>query len=159
MAKSLDQANLEKKVTQGQGAEVSGQDTEIAVRMAIKMLNEGDGMKVINDAINKSQDPAMVIGQFLAQMMGALGEALVAKIGLDPRVFLAKDGFLDKILDYIEGKLGYPAEFSEQIYGQVLETIKAAAMKPPAPNNVMGEGGQPPVPQGQPPTGGMPNGG
>lgn len=160
MARSLDQVNMEKKVKAGQGSEVSGQDTEIAVRMAIKMLNEGEGMKVINDALNKSEDPAMVIGQFLAQLMGAMGEALSAKIGLDPRVFLAKDGFLDKILDYIESQLGYPPEFSDQIYGQVLEVIKAAAQKPPAPNNVMGEGGQPPVPpQAAQPMGGIPNGG
>lgn len=117
---------------------ISGQDVEIAVRMAIKMLNEGDGIQVIKDAIDKSQDPAMVIGQFLAQLMGALGEKLAQEIGLDPRVFLAKDGFLDKILDYIEVKLKYPEDFSDQIYAQVLEAIKAAATNPPAPNNVMG---------------------
>lgn len=125
---------------------VSGQDVEIAVRMAIKMLNEGDGLQVIKDAIDKSQDPAMVIGQFLAQLMGALGEKLAQEIGLDPRAFLATDGFLDKILDYIEVKLKYPEDFSDQIYAQVLEAIKAAATNPPAPNDVMGQQG--PQPQG-----------
>lgn len=116
---------------------ISGTDAEIAVRMAIKLLNEGNGLQVMKDAIDKSQDPAMVIGQFLAQLMGALGEQLAKEIGLDPRVFLAKGGFLEKILDYIEKKLGYPSEFSDQIYSQVLETIKAAAQQPPAPNDVM----------------------
>lgn len=46
------------------------------------------------------------------------------------------------VLDYIEKKLGYPEEFSDQVYSAVLETIKAAAQRPPAPNNVM-EGAYP----------------
>lgn len=159
MPQSLDQTNMMRGVQAREGDEVSGQDTEIAVRMAIQMLTQGNGLQVISDAINKSQDPAMVVGQFLSQMMGALGEQLVQQVGLDPAVFLAKEGFLDQILDYIETKLGYPEEFSDQIYMQVLETVKAAASSPPAPNNVMEgaygpEGGVTPGPQG-----GMNNGG
>lgn len=137
MAKSLDQAQTEALAEANQGVTVSGEDTEIAVRMTLQLLNEGGGLKVIEDAINKSQDPAMVVGQFLAQLIGQLAEQLGQQINLDPRVFLAKDGWLDAILDYIEKKLGYPSEFSDQVYGTVLETIKAAAMSPPAPNQVM----------------------
>ena len=156
MAKSLDQAQMEKKVADNKGKPVPSQDVEIAVRMAIKMLNEGNGLELMKKAINESQDPALVIGQFLAQLMGALGERLAKQIGLNPRVFLAKNGFLDTILDYIEKKLGYPEDFSDQIYTQVLETIKAAAQTPPAPNNVMGEESPAPAPPGAvPPNGGM----
>lgn len=160
MPKSLEAAQTQEYVEESQGAEVSGEDTEIAVRMSIQMLSEG-GLQVIEDALNKSQDPAMVVGQFLAQLMGALGEKLAQEINLDPRIFLAKGGWLDEMLDYIEKKLGYPEEFSDQIYAAVLETVKAAAMSPPAPNDVMqgayeeGEGNLPdqpaqPAPPGQP---------
>lgn len=163
MAKSLDQVQTEEVAEENQGAPVSDQDTEIVIRMGIQLLSEGGGLKVIEDAINKSQDPASVIGQFLAQLIGQLAEQLGQQVNLDPRVFLAKNGFLDAMLDYIEKKLGYPAEFSDQIYASVLETIKAAAMSPPAPNDVMQQGqpqqeaAMPPVPAqpGIPQAGGM----
>lgn len=162
MGKSLDDVRNEKFVEANQGAEVSPQDTELVVRMTIQLLDQG-GLKVIEDALNKSQDPAMVVGQFLAQMIGVLAEQLGEQINLDPRVFLAKGGWLDHVLDYIEKQLGYPEEFSDQIYSATLETIKAAAMSPPAPNNVMGgepeqPAAQPPMPAqpGMPPAGGMP---
>lgn len=134
---------------QAEDADVSSRDVEIAVRLGIKMLNDS-GLQVIKDALDKSQDPAQVIGQFLAQLMGKMAEELQAKIGLDPRVFLAKRGFLETILDYIEGKLGYPSDFSDKVYGEVLEVIKAAAQQPPPPNNVMGgQALDQPMPGGQ----------
>lgn len=149
MAKSLDDVNNERAVEEQRGREVSGEDAELVVRMVIKMLSEGDGLRVIESAINQSQDPAQVIGQFLAQMLGQLAEQLANEVGVDPAVILAKNGALEKILDYIERKLGYPSEFSDQVYAQVLETIKAGAMSPPAPNDVMG-GGQEQAPQQAP---------
>lgn len=153
MAKSLDQANMEAEVEANQGAKINGEDVELAFRMAVQMMSEGGGMDVIKQAINESQDPAQVIGQFLAQLMGQLAEKLQAEAGIDPKIFLAKDGWLDLMLNFIEQKLGYPAEFSDQVYTQVLEVIKAAASGPEAPNNVM----EPEAPQGPPP--GQPAGG
>jgi hypothetical protein len=122
------------------GKAVSSTDVEIAVRMGIKILTQGNGLKIIEDALNQSKDPGQVIGQFLAQVMAQMAEELQKKIGLDPAVFLAKRGFLETILDYIEGKLGYPKDFSDQIYDEVLNSIKAAAQNPPPPNDVMGGG-------------------
>lgn len=119
-----DQANKETSTSQFSG---KSDDVELAVRMGVKLLNEANGIAVIRKALDQSKDPAQVIGQLLAQMMGTLAEELSAKADVDPRVFLAKGGFLDHILDYIEGKLGMPPEFSDQVYGQVLETVKAAA--------------------------------
>lgn len=112
----------------------SPEDAELATRMGIQMLKEGGGMQIIADAINQSQDPAEVIGKFLAQMMGQLAEKLHQKAGIDPGVFLAQGGFLDGILNYIEDQLGYPEDFSDKIYDSVLESIKAAAMQPTVPN-------------------------
>lgn len=103
-------------------------DVELAVRMTIKMLNEGGGLDVIAQALKESQDPAQVVGQFLAQIVGQLAEKLQQEFGVDPRIFLAQDGWLTKILDYIEGEMGLPPEFSDEVFSQVLEVIKAAAM-------------------------------
>lgn len=167
MAKSLDQVNLEKEVKDNEGAATNTDDLEIAVLMAQDMLDNG-GIQVIKDAINQSEDPALVVGQFLGQMIGQLAEGLMQQFpDFDARVFLAKDGWLDIILDYIEDELGYPDNFSDQIYTEVLELIKAAASGPEAPNNVMGgeeEGQMPEMPQpaaqpGQPSQPAQPNAG
>lgn len=132
------------------GKQYSREDAEIATRMGIQMLNEGGGLDLLRKAIEESQDPAQVIGQFLAQLMGSLAEQLAKEAGIDPGVFLAKNGFLESILNYIEKKLGYPEEFSDQIYGQVLETIKAAASQPAG----QGMQAQQQAPQQQPMMGG-----
>lgn len=147
MSKSLDQVNLEKEVAANEGASTNAEDLEIAVLMAQDML-DGGGMDVIRNAINQSQDPALVVGQFLGQLIGQLGESLMQQFpDFDMRVFLAQGGWLEIILDYIETELGYPEDFSDQIYSEVLELIKAAASSPEAPNNVMEAGGQGALPE------------
>lgn len=148
MARSLDEK--QEKVIE-EKSRYSREDAELATRLGIKMLNEGNGMQVIEDAIKTSKDPAQAIGAFLAQMMGSLAEQLQSQAGVDPGVFLAEDGFLDAILNYIEQKLGLPPEFSDQVYPVVLETIKAAAMNPP---QEQAQGAPPqgaPAPQAAPP--------
>lgn len=139
MATSLDQVAAERTVKENEGKVVDDRDVEIAFRMAVQLLNEG-GMDVIKQAINQSQDPAQVIGQMLAQIMATLAQKLQEQIEIDPSIFLAQGGWLDLVLDYIEKKLGYPSNFSDQIYTQVVEIIKAASKGPDAPNSVM-EGG------------------
>ena len=143
MARSLDSEQTTEKE---KGFTVNSQDVELATRMGVKLLNEANGIAVIRQALDQSKDPAQVIGQFLAQMMGTMAEQLAQQLGVDPRVFLAKRGFLDNILNYIERKLGMPEEFSDQIYAQVLETIKAAAFGGQAQDQ---QTQQPPAPQEQ----------
>lgn len=147
MATPLDNASAQP--TEGR-QEYPAEDVEIAVRMAVKMLKEGGGLKMIADAITQSKDPAQVVGKFLAQLMGQLGEKLRDEYGIDPGIFLAKNGFLDHILNYIETELGYPEDFSDTVYNEVLDTIKAAASVPPPPaGQVSGPGAA------QPQSGGM----
>lgn len=137
MGLSLDQVNNQRYMEESKGTKVDAQDVELAVRLTIQMLNEGGALDIIRQAINQSKDPAQVIGQLLANIAGKLAEKLRDEYQIDPRIFLAKDGWLEKVLDYIEQKLGYPKNFSDQIYQQTLEVIKAAAQGPQAPNNAM----------------------
>ena len=148
MATSLDQVNAERTVAAGKGASYSKDDVELAVMMGIELLTEGGALELIKKAIDQSQDPAQVVGQFMAQIVARLAEVLAKEYSIDPGIFLAKDGFLDYILNYIEQKLGYPESFSDEIYTQVVEIIKAAAQGPSAPNGVMeGQPSAPPPPQ------------
>ena len=156
MAKSLDQVDAQRQLEANEGREVPQDDLEIAFRMGVQLLNDG-GLDMLRKAINESTDPAVVIGQFLAQLMGQMAETLRDEVDIDPAIFLAKGGWLDMMLDYIETKLGYPEQFSDQIYSEVLEIVKAGAMGSEAPNNVMEmgqEGGE--MPQ-QPEVPGMAN--
>jgi len=135
--------NLTKRALDQMGdAPVPDDDIELLVRTGIKLLNEGGGLDVIKQALDTSQDPGQVVGQFMAQLIMKMGEDLVEQLQLDPRAFLAKGGFLEELLDYIEQKLGLPSDFSDQVYAECVEMIKAVVNKPEPPNEVMG-GGQP----------------
>lgn len=102
-------------------------DAELVSMMGMAMLDQG-GLQTIQQALQESQDPGQVVGQFVAQMVGQMAEFTRDNMGIDPAVFVEPNGFLDQILDYIERKLGLPPEFSDQVYGEVMEIIKAGAM-------------------------------
>lgn len=140
MAKSLDQVQLENATeeTEEGTTEYRAVDVKVATNIVLEALDQG-GLQVIRDAINQSEDPAMVIGQLLAQIFGQVAESAEQEYNIPPGVFVAEGGVLDHVLNYIESELGYPEEFSDEIYAQVMETIKAAASSPPAPNDVTGQ--------------------
>ncbi len=147
MAKPLDAGGPKKKV------ETSDSDTVSMMGMA---MLDGGGLDIIKKALEGSQDPGQVVGQFLAQMVGQIAEFTQANMGIDPKVFLQPDGFLDQILDYIERKLNLPPEFSDQVYGETLEVIKAAAANPEAQGGGQPPAGAPAPPAAAPPAGPAP---
>lgn len=108
---------------------VPDEDVEILVRAGIKLLSQG-GIQVIAEAINTSSDPAQVIGQFMAQLIMKMGEEMVEQLRIDPRAFLAKGGFLEELLNYIEEQLGLDPSFSDKVYSETAEVVKAALMQP-----------------------------
>jgi hypothetical protein len=102
-------------------------DKELVSMMGMAMLDNG-GLQTIQQALQSSQDPGQVVGQFLAQMVGQLAESTQQNFGIDPSVYGEEDGFIDQTLNYIETSLGLPKEFSDQVYGEVLEIMKAVSM-------------------------------
>lgn len=118
-------------------------DTELAARMCIQMLQE-KGLPVLQAAIKSSKDPAQVIGQFIGQMFGMVGEKL-SKMGLDMRVFTKKDGVLTIVLNFIAGRLGLNKQQINQIYVEVMNMLKAGAM---GGQGGQGQGQAPNVPTG-----------
>lgn len=144
---SIDQVQYEEAAEDAKGDPVNGDDVEILTRLGIQLLKDGDGLNVIKTALQESQDPPQVVGQFLAQLIGQLGEQVGSQIDIDMRAFLTKGGVLEHLLDYIEGELGLPSEWSDQVWNEVIEVIKGAARDP----EPVSEGGQPPQPPQQPP--------
>jgi hypothetical protein len=106
-----------------------GDDAQLVSMMGMALLDNG-GLETIQKALQSSQDPGQVVGQFLAQLIGQMAEFTAATLQIDPAVYTEPNGFLDQILDYIERKLQLPSEFSDQVYGDTLEVIKAAAANP-----------------------------
>lgn len=117
---ALDQMGMQPEASGGD------EDTRTVVLMGKAMLKQG-GLDVIKKALAQSKDKAQVIGTFLAQMTGQMAE-MTAEEGIDPAIYGQPGGFLDQILDYIELQLGLPPEFSDEVYTETLETIKAASM-------------------------------
>jgi hypothetical protein len=128
-------------------------DAKLVSMMGMAMLDKG-GLQTIEQALNTSQDPVQVVAQFVAQMAGRLAEYTAKEMGIDPAVYAKPNGFLDQILNYIEKKLGLPEEFSDQVYGETLEVMKAAAASPQQAGPAQaGPPGAPPGPAGGPPPG------
>lgn len=118
-------------------------DLEIAVKMGTKLMKEAGGLQAIEKALSGSGDPAQAISKFLVQLMMKIKETIDAQgVELSPNIVLAKGGWVEQMLDLIEQELGLPPEFSDEVFGDVVETFKA-----------LSKGGQ----QGaQPPAGGAP---
>lgn len=140
-------------------------DLEIAVKMGTKLLREAGGIQAIEKAIQGSGDPVQAISKFLVQLIMQIKEAVQSQgVELSPKIVLAKGGWVQQMLDVIEQELGLPPEFSDQIFGDVIETFKAlaqgnkqpsqAAPGAPAPAGQPMTGGQQPVPPGTPIAGG-----
>lgn len=118
------------------GLDISGEAAEakqetsagdIASMLGMAALEKGGGLDIISKAIQSSQDPAQVVGQFLGQLVMQSAEYTKGALGIDPAVYAEKDGFIDQTLAFIERKLGLPADFSDSVYDDVLEMVKAAA--------------------------------
>lgn len=141
-----------KEKSKGAGKDVHP-DAKLVSMMGMAMLDKG-GLQTIEQALNTSQDPGQVVAQFVAQMAGRLAEYTAKDMGINPGVYAQPNGFVEQIVGYIEKKLKLPQEFSDQVIGETMEVMKAAAQAP-APQ---GAPGQPqPGPQG-PPTAGPPPG-
>ncbi len=102
-------------------------DLRIAVKTAKKMMTEGGGLKAVETALKQSEDPAKVVGQFLSQLILQMHDQFPKEINVSPRIYLAEGGVLEQLLDFLEGKLGLPKEFSNQVFADVVEIFKAGA--------------------------------
>lgn len=139
---------------------------EYVYLLGVDLLEEGGGMNTLRKAVEQSADPLLVISQFIVQMVGQLSEVLSEETNFDPRVMLARHGFVDNITDYIVEKLDLGDEAIQMIEQEVLEMIKGLAqgegqpdpnaeMPPPAGAGLDGGGMPPPQQPGLDAMGGM----
>lgn len=117
-------------------------DLKIAVLFAKKLIDEG-GIDVIDQAVQESNDPGQVIGQFMMQLASQLQENMPEDMKLSPRVFFAQGGWVEQVSDYLqdEYKIDRKVMDRSEIY------IATAAEK-------MAQGQAQQAAQGQPPASG-----
>ena len=134
MAKSAEVTkSLEKKANPSKSSVSLSDEEELDLRLAVAMMQrllDEKGLDLIKQALNTSKDPAQVVGNLLSQMIVQMQENFPPELNVSPRIYLAKNGALEQILDFIEKRLGLPSRFSDDVYGTVVEIIKAGAMSP-----------------------------
>ena len=111
---------------------------EYVYLLGVQLLEEGGGMAPLQKAIQQSNDPILVIAQFIVQMVAQLSETLSQETNFDPRVMLVRGGFVDSISDYIVQKLGLDEEASDMIEQEVMEMIKGLAQGEQQPSQPQG---------------------
>lgn len=151
MMKGLDAVEERDDEVEEEEEDEGTSDAELVTMMGFAALDAG-GLDVIKKGLESSQNPAQVVGQFLAQTLLQMAEFTQKSLKIDPGVYMADGGFLEQMLDYIERKLGLPPEFSDEVYGEAMETIKAVANSkgPNAPKGQAAAPAQASAPQGQP---------
>ena len=126
---------------------------EYVFLLGVDMLKEGGGIQVLQKAVQQSADPIVIIAQFVVQMVSQLSEVLSQETNFDPRVMLARDGFVDSITEYLTKQLKLDPEAADMIEQEVLDMMKGLAQGEGKPQP---EPEQPPMeqmagPQGPPP--------
>lgn len=139
------------------------QDLKIAVLLAENAIDDG-GIDVIRQAIEESNDPGQVVGQFLMQLGSQLVESMPEGMELSKKVFLAQGGWVEQISDFLQEEYKikrdvmdraeiYVASSAQQMAQGAQQSGEAAVPGQPAPPM---PGPAPAAPS--PAAGGMPNG-
>ncbi len=76
-------------------------DLSILVNLAKELIDDG-GFDVVQQAVDQSNDPGQVVGQFLMQMGAQLVEQMPEDVTMSPRVLLAEGGWVEQISDYLQ---------------------------------------------------------
>lgn len=118
------------------------QDLEIALLMGERLLEDG-GYDVLQKAVDTSSDPSQVIGQFFIQVIQKLSDDFPEDMKLSPRIYLAKGGWLEQMMDKVIDELGldfkvadkaeiYVAQMAQELGKANQQKQQAAQEAPPA---------------------------
>lgn len=126
-------------------------DLAIALLLAENVIDDG-GIQVIDDALNDSNDPGQVIGQFLMQLVSQMSEQMPRDFQFSPRIFFAQGGWVEQISDYLQEEYGVPQDVMDK--AEIFIAAQADNMSKGAQQQDAGQiaqqqaGAQPPMPQG-----------
>lgn len=104
-------------------------DADKIFDLIMELLNQG-GWEVVKQAVD-SQDPAQPLGAFIAQLIMQITEQMAnSQQDMDLRAWLMPNGIVEMLLNTIELEFDLPPEFSDEIFKNVVNNIKAALQEP-----------------------------
>ncbi|UFK09609.1 hypothetical protein [Xanthomonas phage DES1] len=126
------------------------QDLHIGWLLAEQLLEDG-GIDVVLQAMDNSGNPAQVIGQFIAQLIMQIGEAMTGEDALSPKIYFSENGLVEIIGDYLEDE-GIPEDVvgnAEVVCLSIMQSVAQGNQKGMAPQGAPAPGGmsQPMMPQ------------
>lgn len=107
-------------------------DLRIAVNIAEDLIDQG-GYDVIQQAMDTSNDPAQVIGQFIIQMGMQMMQELPQEIVISRRIFLAEGGWVEQIMDYLQEEYDVPKDVTDRAEVYVATTVQQMAQQEQQP--------------------------
>lgn len=130
--------------------EAEEQDLAIGVLLGERFLQEG-GFDVISEALKGSSDPSQPIGQFFITLIKKLMEDMPADVQLSPRIFLAKNGWVEQMMDMVIDELKIDIKIADKAEIYIADTISQMASQSAQQQAAPPQGAapaQPPLPQG-----------
>jgi hypothetical protein len=148
MAQSAPNPDDNKKLTKEEN-----QDLKIAVALAERMIDDG-GYDVIKQALDESNDPGQVIGQFLMQLVSQMDQNMPEDMKLSKRIYFAHNGWIEQVSDFLQDEYKVPRQVmdrAEMYIGAAAQKMaqggaQQAAGQAPAQSGAAPA--QPPMPQG-----------
>lgn len=119
-------AKEEKQTNPNDLSDDEEQDLEIAILMGERLLEDG-GYDVLQKAVDTSSDPAQVIGQFFIQMIQQFHENFPKEMTLSPRIYLAKGGWLEQMMDMVIDEVGLDVKVADKAEIYVAQMAKELA--------------------------------
>lgn len=116
---------------QAQGAQPLTEDEEQDLRIGIMMgedLLEQGGYDAIKAALG-SKDPAQAIGQFFVMLIQKLDSELPEDVKLSKRIYLAKGGWLEEMMDLIIDELGVDPKVTDRAEIYVADAFSQMARR------------------------------
>lgn len=107
------QEDQEQEVQQENLTDEEETDLRLAVNMAEALIDEG-GYEVIQKALESSNDPGVVIGQFLMQLASSLEEQLPPGVEISKRIFFAQYGWIEQVSDFLQEEYEVPTEVMDR---------------------------------------------
>lgn len=126
---ALDQTAMEQQAPEMQRlTDEEEQDLSIMVNLAKEAIDDG-GIDVIDQAIEQSNDPGQVVGQFLLQLGSQLAEQLPEDMTISPRIMLAEGGWVEEVSDYLQEQYGVDKEVMDRAEMYIGASAEQMAMQ------------------------------
>lgn len=122
-------------------------DTQVAAGMVTAGLISDEGIQAMQQVLQGANDPAQAIAHVIFMAMSKVREKLIQnKIPVDPKVWIAGGGVLDRVIFEVMGVLFAVMQFKDASNSQFVHSVKEAVLDLMQDEQDSMESGQPQEP-------------